>query len=118
MVQHACARLPDLAACNEHPECADDLFLMAYKGVVHAPLLFLQPDLLRALLATASRCLLVRQPEAFRSIQSFLSRLLDERTLQAAPDRTAMQAALQVRRLRLRCSLMSCCALNSDCAMR
>ena len=96
MIQEACGRLASLAACNQSPHDADDLFLMAYKGVSHAPSLFLDRGLLEGLLRVAAVGLLVHHQDAFRSIQSFLFRLLDVQTLACAPDQQAAQVLLQV----------------------
>lgn len=96
MIQEACGRLASLAACNQSPHDADDLFLMAYKGLSHAPSLFLDRGLLEGLLRVAAVGLLVQHQDAFRSIQSFLFRLLDVQTLSCAPDQQASQVMLQV----------------------
>lgn len=96
MIQEACGRLASLSACNQSPHDADDLFLMAYKGLSHAPSLFLDRDLLEGLLRVAAVGLLVQHQDAFRSIQSFLFRLLDVQTLSCAPDQRATQVMLQV----------------------
>jgi hypothetical protein len=97
MIQDACSRIASLTACNQSPHDADDLFLMAYKGLLHAPSLFLERALLEQLLQVAAVGLLVQHQDAFRSIQSFLFRLLDAQTIACAPDRQATQAMLQVR---------------------
>lgn len=75
----------------------DDLFLMAYKGLVHAPSLFLGQAVLSNLLRVAAVGMLVQHQHAFQSIQSFMWRLLDAQTLSSAPNREQTQAILQVR---------------------
>ena len=99
MITHACAHLSSLAACNQRPNDTDDLFLMAFKGLLHTPHVFLERGVLSALVEASLRAMLVQQPDAFKSVQSFLWRLFDTRTLDKSPDRAQTQAILQVRML-------------------
>jgi hypothetical protein len=96
MIHHACSRLTSLAECNDRPNDTDDLFLTAFKGLLHTPHIFLHQQLLPALVATALPALLVQQPDAFKSVQSFLWRLFDPMTLERAPHPAETQAVLQV----------------------
>jgi transportin-3 len=96
MIRDACSRLNTLDACNRCPHDADDLFLMTYKGLTQAPSLFLEESLLSELLRISATGLLVQHHDAFRSIQSFIWRLLDLQTLEAAPDRSRTIELLQV----------------------
>lgn len=95
MIQEACSKLASLGACNRCPHDMDDLFLMAYKGLVHAPSLFLGQAVLSNLLRVAAVGMLVQHQHAFQSIQSFMWRLLDAQTLSSAPNREQTQAILQ-----------------------
>jgi hypothetical protein len=108
MITLACSRLSSLAVCNQLPNDTDDLFLMAFKGLLHTPHVFLEREVLMALVATALRAMLVQQPDAFKSVQSFLWRLFDVRTLEKSHDRMGTQALLQVRML-MPCSLTCAC---------
>lgn len=96
MIQEACSRLATLGACNRRPHDTDDLFLMAYKGLAHAPSLFLGQAVLSNLLRVAAVGMLVQHQHAFQSIQSFMYRLLDVQTLSMAPERDQTQAMLKV----------------------
>jgi hypothetical protein len=97
MITLACSRLSSLAVCNKLPNDTDDLFLMAFKGLLHTPHVFLEREVLTALVAASLRAMLVQQPDAFKSVQSFLWRLFDVRTLEKCHDRMGTQALLQVR---------------------
>ena len=96
MILHACSRLKTLADCNERPNDCDDLFLTAFKGLLHTPHIFLHRQILPALVEAALPALLVQQPDAFKSVQSFLWRLFDPATLARAPDQQETQQVLQV----------------------
>ena len=97
MILHACSRLETLADCNARPNDCDDLFLTAFKGLLHTPHIFLHQQVLPALVKAALPALLVQQPDAFKSVQSFLWRLFDPAMLERAPSREETQKILQVR---------------------
>lgn len=66
MVTFACQRLPSLPEFDAHPDDADDLFLLGYRGLAYAPETFLREDVLQLMLDTAVNGLLVQHREAFK----------------------------------------------------
>ena len=118
MVLHACERLASLHDCNERPNDCDDLFLTAFKGLLHTPHVFLHQQVLPALVGAALPAVLVQQPDAFKSVQSFLWRLFDPTTLERAPQRDETQQLLQVCRQGAPTLLLCLWAKRCACSLR
>ncbi len=99
MMAGSCAMLRSLRDVSDHPDVADDTFLLAGRALSYAPRLLLTPQLLSVLLDTALAGLLVQHREACCSILAFVVRLLDPATHRAvAPEAVqGLQAALAPR---------------------
>jgi transportin-3 len=94
--------LQSLADVSARPELADDVFLLAGRGLSYAPRLVLapsQPALLPALLDAAAAGALVQHREACCSVLAFLVRLLDPATHARVPPEALahLQASLAPR---------------------
>lgn len=99
MMAGSCAMLRSLRDVSDHPDVADDTFLLAGRALSYAPRLLLTPQLLSVLLDSALAGLLVQHREACCSILAFIVRLLDPATHRAvAPEAVqGLQAALAPR---------------------
>jgi transportin-3 len=99
MMAGSCAMLRHLRDVSDHPDIADDTFLLAGRALSYAPRLLLTPQLLSVLLDTALAGMLVQHREACCSILAFVVRLLDPATHRAvAPEAVqGLQAALAPR---------------------
>ncbi|KAI7846036.1 hypothetical protein COHA_000403 [Chlorella ohadii] len=99
MMAGSCAMLRSLRDVSDHPDVADDTFLLAGRALSYAPRLLLTPQLLSVLLDTALAGLLVQHREACCSILAFVVRLLDPATHRAvAPEAVqGLQTALAPR---------------------
>jgi len=97
LLTSACRSLSSLQAVTSNPDLADDVFLMAGRGVNYAPHLMMSPELLAVLIATASNGILVQHKEACSSMCAFLVRLLDPGTHRklSTEQLSILQGALQ-----------------------
>lgn len=115
MMAGSCGMLRSLRDVSDHPDIADDTFLLAGRALSYAPRLLLTPQLLSVLLDTALAGLLVQHREACCSILAFIVRLLDPATHRSvAPEAVqGLQAALAPRaQLLVRLRLCWCACAN------
>ncbi|KAK9830032.1 hypothetical protein WJX72_009312 [[Myrmecia] bisecta] len=91
LMTESCAGLRSLRDFNEHPDIADDTFLLAARALNYCPRIVYTPQLLPVLLDTSAAGILVQHRDACISVFTFLTRLLDPATLASCAAEAAVQ---------------------------